>query len=260
MEPPRPRRAAVRWAGQPVQRSRRWLIHFDCGRFHPPDRQRVVAEPQLERVPERRDAGDAHPGSWHQPELEQPARDGTGAPDVPDDRFDAKRQGRDGARLTSHVETEMNLKITPTILVGQGPAVPGVRSVTAEHLEPARFQLLEEPLFHRYGVVEGHRIEVGVERRDEPLPESFHDAGRLDPRLVVAEALLRVEPGHADVVAGLAVPLRVPQIDNVNVVMQPLAAGVGLGCRHGCGRGRFHLTWRPGSGVRHVRGVQQMPT
>src|SRR4029453_9971563 len=62
-------------------------------------------------------------------------------------------------------------------------------------------------------------IEVRVEPRDEPLAAAADDARGLDALLVILEALLGRQTGHADVISGFAVPFRVPEEHHINVVM-----------------------------------------
>ena len=53
----------------------------------------------------------------------------------------------------------------------------------------------------------------------QTLAEAPHDPCGLVSPLVVAQSRLRVEAGHPDVVAGLAVSPRISQVDDVDVVM-----------------------------------------
>src|SRR5580765_7808892 len=58
-----------------------------------------------------------------------------------------------------------------------------------------------------------------VQPRDEALAESADDAGGLGSLLMILEALLGCEAGHADVVGGLAVASGIAEVDDVNMMM-----------------------------------------
>src|SRR5262245_162273 len=58
-----------------------------------------------------------------------------------------------------------------------------------------------------------------VEAGHQPLAETAHDTGGLDSVLVILEALLWREAGHAHVVPGFAIALRIAQIDDIYRMM-----------------------------------------
>src|SRR5262249_53391024 len=64
-----------------------------------------------------------------------------------------------------------------------------------------------------------HRVMVPVQSWHEPLTYPASDGRCLDAFLVIVEPLLGCETGHADVVAGFAVALRIPQINDVYRMM-----------------------------------------
>src|SRR5262245_8184967 len=72
---------------------------------------------------------------------------------------------------------------------------------------------------HRHGPGIRHRIEMRIEPRHQPLPAALDDASGFDALLVILEALLGRQAGHADVIAGLAVPFRVTKKHHVDVVV-----------------------------------------
>src|SRR4051812_27520445 len=57
---------------------------------------------------------------------------------------------------------------------------------------------------HRARVVVSHRVVRLVHIRQQPQPEALHVAVGLDARLVLVEANVRIEAGHAHVHARLA--------------------------------------------------------
>src|SRR5262245_30955328 len=66
-----------------------------------------------------------------------------------------------------------------------------------------------------------------VESRDQAFAAAPDDARGLDAVLVILKTLVGREAGHADVVAGFAVALRVAEVDDIYVVL----AGACSGCR-----------------------------
>src|SRR6187399_1756835 len=103
----------------PEPRPHAWshlLVDFDRERFSAADRQRVVAEPELERIAERRDARHADLRAGHEAELHEAAGDWAHRPDAPDDGFGAERQS--GKRTGSHghgliLKMRLDLKTDP---------------------------------------------------------------------------------------------------------------------------------------------------
>ena len=92
----------------------------------------------------------------------------------------------------------------------------GLHSMPSEDDEAALAQAVGEHRFHLYSPLEGHGIQVRIEAWHEPLAMVAYDAGAFDAVLVVLEPLLGREPGHADVITGLPVAIRVSQIDDVD--------------------------------------------
>src|SRR5579859_2380356 len=92
-------------------------------------------------------------------------------------------------------------------------------SMTAEDDEAALAQAVREHDFHLDGAGVRHRVEMLIETRHETLAELAHDAGGFDARLVILEALLGRQSGHADVIAGTAVAFGIAQVNDVDVVM-----------------------------------------
>ena len=80
-------------------------------------------------------------------------------------------------------------------------------------------QAFGEQAFHlqRFGI--RHGIEMRVQTRDEPFAEAADNASRLDALLVILEALLGREAGHADVVGSFAVAAGVSEVDDVDVMV-----------------------------------------
>lgn len=109
--------------------------------------------------------------------------------------------------------------IVPRIRPTANPSFPSTGSVAAEDNEAALAELFGELNLHNLRGPVGHRIQVLVQLRYEPHAVLLDDAGRLDPVLVVLEALFGREPGHADVVPRLAVPLGIPQVNDIDVVV-----------------------------------------
>ena len=93
----------------------------------------------------------------------------------------------------------------------------------AKDEEAALAQAVGEHRFHLHGPLEGHGIQVRVESWHQSLAMVAHNARALDAVLVVLEPCLGREPRHADVVAGLPVAIRVPQVHDVDGVM-PLSS------------------------------------
>src|SRR3954467_4798257 len=105
------------------------------------------------------------------------------------------------------------------LLTGAWSANRRTSSVAAEDLVAALPEALRELHFHFHGPPEGHRVQVGVEAGHQPLAELAYDPGRLHSALVIEESLLRRQPGHAYVVAGPPVALRVPEVHHVDALM-----------------------------------------
>src|SRR3954462_7257138 len=76
----------------------------------------------------------------------------------------------------------------------------GKRSMAAVDDEAPLAETVREHHFHFLGLRVRHGVKVLVESRHEALAESAHDARGLHTRFMVREPLLRIEPGHADVV------------------------------------------------------------
>jgi hypothetical protein len=85
--------------------------------------------------------------------------------------------------------------------------------------EAALAEAVREDEFHLLRLRVRHRIEMGVEPRNEALAEAADDPCGFDALLVILEALLRREAGHADVISGLAVAARVAKIHDVDVMV-----------------------------------------
>ena len=85
--------------------------------------------------------------------------------------------------------------------------------------EPAFAEAVRENRLHLQRLCVRHRIEMRVQTRNEAFAETADDAGRLDPLLVILKALLRRQPGHADVIGGLTVATRIAEIHDVDGVM-----------------------------------------
>src|SRR5262245_9931522 len=87
------------------------------------------------------------------------------------------------------------------------------------HQKATLAKAVGERHLHRHGPGVRHRIEVRIEPRHQPLAAAFDDASGFDTLLVILEALLGRQAGHADVIAGFAVPFRVTKKHHVDVVM-----------------------------------------
>src|SRR5215471_20079415 len=111
--------------------------------------------------------------------------------------------------------------VSPWLAGTRGDSAPPrlARSMAAINREPALAQTVREKHFHLLRFSIRHGIEMLVQTRDEPLAAPFDDARRLDAVLVILKALLGREAGHADVVARLAVALRIAEVDDIDVVM-----------------------------------------
>src|SRR5688572_5930168 len=84
-----------------------------------------------------------------------------------------------------------------------GPAsVGGSRSpsVAAKHFVAALAQAVREHRLHLARLCIRHWIQVRIELRHQPLTALLDHARRLQPLLVVGEAFLRRQSGHADVI------------------------------------------------------------
>ena len=91
--------------------------------------------------------------------------------------------------------------------------------MSAIHHVTALAEAVCEHHFHLNGFLIRHGIEVRVQPRNKAFAESTDHAGGLGPPLVILEALLWREAGHADVVGGLAVAARVAEINDVDVMV-----------------------------------------
>src|SRR6186997_1172621 len=79
----------------PEPRPHAWshlLVDFDRERLGAADRQRVVAEPELERIAKRRHARHADLRAGHEAQLHEAAGDRADRLDAADDGFGAERQ------------------------------------------------------------------------------------------------------------------------------------------------------------------------
>lgn len=91
--------------------------------------------------------------------------------------------------------------------------------MSAEYLEAPTAEAGGQFRLQAHGFLVRHRVEVLVEGGYEAHAVFPDDACGLDARLVIGEALLRTEPGHPDVVAGLAVAAGISQVDDVDGMM-----------------------------------------
>ena len=80
-------------------------------------------------------------------------------------------------------------------------------------------QTLREGGLHPLRFLVRHRIEVCVKLWHQALAMLADNSRRFDARLVILKSDFRGQPGHADVVAGLPVAVRIAQIDHIDRVM-----------------------------------------
>src|SRR5262245_55483798 len=69
---------------------------------------------------------------------------------------------------------------------------------------------------------------MSVQSRHQVLAILPHHAGRLDSCLVILKTDLGRQPGHADVITGFAVAVRVAQVDDVDVMVPAPLCGFHL--------------------------------
>jgi len=102
-------------------------------------------------------------------------------------------------------------------------------SVAAVHDVPAPAQALSEHALHRYGFRVRHRIQMGIELRDQSDPKLLTTRAALIPFLW-SRTLLWRQARHADVVAGAPIAFRIAQVHDVHRMMVH-----GIKCRRRCG-------------------------
>jgi hypothetical protein len=87
------------------------------------------------------------------------------------------------------------------------------------HDVTALTQAVREKDFHVLRVCKGHGIQVCIQPRHQTLAATSDDPRRFDALFVILEALFRRESRHADVVRGFSVACRVPEEDDVDMMM-----------------------------------------
>jgi len=82
--------------------------------------------------------------------------------------------------------------------------------MASEYYVPALAEALGEGDFHELRLLVRHGIQMGVQLRNQVLTVLPNHLRGFDAGLVILKAALRRQPGHAHVVASLAIAVGIP--------------------------------------------------
>src|SRR4029453_8059755 len=112
-----------------------------------------------------------------------------------------------------------NFSPPPAMVTSGGQRYEISSSVASEDDKAALAETFRKHDFHPLCLLIRHGIQMGVKLRNQALTVLPNDLRGFDACFVILKTDLRRQSRHPHVIAGLAVPVRIPQVDDVDRMM-----------------------------------------